>query len=91
VYWSPDGRLVLTSGSAAKPGVKDSEARQDVRAWEAATGRRLPHLDLVAVPACLRFSADGRTLLTSDPEGICLREVATGQQQLRLRGHLPGG
>jgi RNA polymerase sigma factor (sigma-70 family) len=88
VLWSPDGRLVLARGSAAARTVIDRRARRDVRAWDADSGRRLTHLDLEGAPSCLLFAPDGRTLLTADREEIRLREVATGQERARLRGHV---
>ncbi len=91
LWWSPDGRVLVASGSMRPAGVIDRDARQDARAWDAVTGRRLPHLDLAAIPGCLRFAPDGRTLLATNLEGvISVREVATGEERLRLRGHLPG-
>jgi RNA polymerase sigma factor (sigma-70 family) len=87
VTWSPDSRVVLASGSAAARGVIDREARRDVRAWDAVTGRRLKHLDLTGAPQSLLFSPDSCTLLSGDREEIQLREVATGQERTRLRGH----
>jgi WD40 repeat protein len=92
ISWSPDNRLVVTGGSAAKPGVVDREARQDTRFWDIATGRRMAHLDLAWHPDKMLFAHDGRTLLTTDPDGLVrLREMLTGKVRFHLRGHLPGG
>jgi RNA polymerase sigma factor (sigma-70 family) len=104
--WSPDGRVVAARGWEAEPEVIDEQARRDLRVWDMTTGKRLTHLDLPVlqsrdippclrfppdIPACTLFSADGRTLLTTDLRGaIGLREVATGQERGLLRGHLPG-
>jgi WD40 repeat protein len=91
LFWSPDGRQVAARGSAAEPNVIDAEARQDLRLWDMASGRRLPHLELPYAPQEVLFTADGRTLLTTDREkGIRLWEVATGQERRRLAGHLLG-
>jgi RNA polymerase sigma factor (sigma-70 family) len=92
LYWSPDGRLVGTSGTAAEPGVKDREARRDLRFWDVATGRRLTYLEMPDVPDCVLFSHDSRTLFTADHAGLIrLAEVATGKERKRLSGHLEGG
>jgi RNA polymerase sigma factor (sigma-70 family) len=87
ITWSPDSRVILASGTASPRGVIDREARRDVRAWDAVTGRRLPHLDVEGNPQCILFSPDGRTVLIGDREEIRLREVATGQERGRLPGH----
>jgi WD40 repeat protein len=38
-------------------------------------------------PTSVLFSPDGRTLVTADREEILLREVSTGRERGRLRGH----
>ena len=44
-------------------------------------------MDLDGSPTRVRFSPDGRLLLTAEREVILLREVATGRERRRLRGH----
>jgi RNA polymerase sigma factor (sigma-70 family) len=91
LYWSGDGQLMAARGVAAEPGVIDHEARQDLRLWDVAAGQRLAHLEVVNAQESVCFSPDGRTLLTTDLEGVIhLWEVATGQERHRLAGHLPG-
>jgi RNA polymerase sigma factor (sigma-70 family) len=92
VYWSPDGRLLGTSGTEAGRGVRDPEARRDLRFWDLARGQRLAHLDQPTVPDAVHFSHDGRTLFTADHECVIrVTEAATGRERGRLHGHLPGG
>jgi RNA polymerase sigma factor (sigma-70 family) len=89
--WSPDGQLLAVSGSATAPHVIDPEAPREVRVWDVPSGKRLPYLDLPQVPACVLFSPDQRTMVTTDWHGIIhLREVATGKERDQLKGHLPG-
>jgi hypothetical protein len=91
LFWSSDGRLVAAHGSAAPANVIDPDARQDVRVWDVAAGKQLPHFDLPGHPGAVLFTRDGRTLLTTDLEGaVHLWEVATGKERRRLRGHLAG-
>ncbi|HEX5269764.1 MAG TPA: hypothetical protein VFW33_04715 [Gemmataceae bacterium] len=67
----------------------DEDSRPDVRVWDVTQGRRLGHLDQPGAPSYLRFSRDGRMLLSTDGEGVVhLREVATGKERRRLAGHL---
>jgi WD40 repeat protein len=89
LFWSPDSRVVVARGSASPANVIDREARRDLRAWDTTTGKRLPHLDLEGYPQSVRFTPDAYTLLTDNRDEIRLREVATGQDRCRLRGHLP--
>jgi WD40 repeat protein len=85
--WSADGRLVVARGSSAPSAVIVEEARRDVRVWDVTQG--LAHLDQAGAPSWLRFSRDGRMLLTTDGEGVVrLHEVATGKERRRLAGHL---
>jgi WD40 repeat protein len=71
--------------------VRDREDRPDLRVWDVAAGRRLPQLTIANFQGAARFSRDGRTLLTTDLDGVIhLWEVATGKERRRLAGHLPG-
>jgi RNA polymerase sigma factor (sigma-70 family) len=91
LFWSPDGRLAAARGSASPPTVIDHEARRDVRLWDVAAGKRLAPFELADAPESVLFSGDGRTLLTTDMQGIIhIWEVTTGQERRRLPGHLPG-
>jgi RNA polymerase sigma factor (sigma-70 family) len=87
--WSADGRLLVARGSPTAPTVIDEESRPDVRVWDVTQGRRLEHMNQPGAPSSLRFSHDGRMLLTTDGEGVVhLCEVATGKERRRLAGHL---
>ena len=59
----------MARGSASRSAVIVEEARRDVRVWDVPQGKRLDHLDQLGAPPCMRFSRDGRTLITTDWEG----------------------
>jgi RNA polymerase sigma factor (sigma-70 family) len=91
LHWSPDGRLIGARGSGSPPNVIDEEARRDERFWNVATGKRVAYLDQPSPPECVHFTPDGRTLVTTDMDGIVhVWETITGNERCRLRGHLPG-
>jgi WD40 repeat protein len=91
LIWSPDGRYLATRGRSVSRFVRDREDRPDLRVWDVAAGRRLPQLTIANFQGAARFSRDGRTLLTTDLDGVIhLWEVATGKERRRLAGHLPG-
>ncbi len=78
--FSPDGRL-LASGHL--------EARDNVRIWDAATGRRLAtlegHTDRVRAVA---FAPDGKSLATASSDGtVRLWDVASWRERNVLHGH----
>ncbi|MBI1914556.1 MAG: WD40 repeat domain-containing protein [Planctomycetes bacterium] len=80
VFYSPDSRFVVQRGFSQ---------RSHLRVWEIATGRLLDYL--APEPASgdrIMFSADGRTLFTTDYATIHLWEVATNRERGRLEEHL---
>lgn len=82
--FSPDGRLLFTTGPA------DLAARTNVLAiWDRASGARLlaAALDDKAWPRAA-LSSDGRMLAISQGNGaVGLWEVASGKEVVRLAGH----
>jgi WD40 repeat protein len=85
IFHSPGEQLVGAWGN----GEEKDGFRLYFRVWEAATGRVLFHL----TPASLTwrgplFFPDGRTLVTTNGDGIQMWEVATGKERARFQGHL---
>jgi RNA polymerase sigma factor (sigma-70 family) len=92
VVESLGGRYVAVRLSAAAPGHRDSEAKIDIRVWEATTGKPLAHVQPPADHYLALFSPDNRLLVTTTLDGsIHLWELATGKERLTLKGHLGGG
>ncbi len=81
---SPDGRYV-----AARSRTADEGHRFSLRVWEVATGRvalTLPARGMVIDR--IRFSADGRRLITSEARGsLHVWDLENGRQMLRLNAH----
>jgi RNA polymerase sigma factor (sigma-70 family) len=85
---SRDGKT-LAGGLARSAGGK-----QKIRLWEATAGKQLSQLKFVRQLALqesgicwLAFAADGKKLASASEDGtLCLWEVATGKELLRLKG-----
>src|SRR5262249_62324887 len=74
---SPDGRWLVV--------VPDNSKTLTLYAYD--SGRQQYQLQTARVGS-LRFSADNRSLLTSEPDRLCIREVVTGKRRV---GGPPGG
>jgi hypothetical protein len=89
---SSEGRFMAVHGSPTAPNVRVDDERGGGRAlcvWDMTTGTRLRHLTLPDRGGmCVIFSHDGRTMLTTDLQGVIhLHEMATGKERGRWRGH----
>ena len=80
--FSPDGRFLANSGGIS--------AETEIQLWEIATGRKVPLIDLYASASALRFSSDGKTLisLSSSGNAISRLNVETGRGKTK---HLKTG
>ena len=92
IRFSPDGTKVVTYSTTP---TSSSSTDQDVSAclWDARDGRRLAELKdsepEVSKPALgVAFSADSRRLATASADHTArIWEIATGREQIVLRGH----
>ena len=80
--FSPDGRFLASSGG--------SSGRTEIQVWEIATGREMSLIDRYASASALRFSPDGKTLisLSSSGNAITRLNVETGRGKTK---HLKTG
>ena len=80
--FSPDGRFLANSGGYS--------GETEIRVWEIATGREMSLTDLYASASALRFSSDGKTLvsLSSSGNAISRLNVETGRGKTK---HLKTG
>jgi WD40 repeat protein len=79
---SPDGKtavVVYVEATDRLGGLHDPP--YEVRLWDVATGKELPHLR-GGLPVERAFSPDGRLLVTADGNHVC--EVATGDRVVAL-------
>ena len=85
--FSPDGRILATSGSS-----------QNVQLWDTTTGQEVRSIKVSEEIECcwgLAFSPDGRTLAVALHDGVSigtehsikLLDPATGQERMTLRGY----
>ena len=80
--FSPDGRFLASSGGHS--------GRTEIQVWEVATGREMPLIDRYDSASALRFSSDGKTLVSLGSSGnsISRLNVETGRGKTK---HLKTG
>ena len=80
--FSPEGRFLASSGGFS--------GETEIQVWEVATGREMSLIDRYASASALRFSSDGRTLvsLSSSGSSISRLNVKTGRGKTK---HLKTG
>ena len=80
--FSPDGRFLASSGGFS--------GKTEIQVWEIATGREMSLIDRYASASALRFSPDGKTLisLSSSGNAITKLNVETGRGKTK---HLKTG
>ena len=80
--FSPEGRFLASSGG--------SSGETEIQVWEIATGREMSLIDRYASASALRFSSDGKTLVSLSDSGnaISRLNVETGRGKTK---HLKTG
>jgi WD40 repeat protein len=77
VAFSPDGTQVATAAGRYDPGVSTDNA---IRLWNIASGTEVVRFPQPTVAQRIRFSSDGRRLLSVDNWGVRVWDVASGSE-----------
>ena len=86
--FSPDGRFLVNGGSDYFSGLGGSRWENRAELWEIATGREVVFPDMPSAAAVLRFSEDGKTLisLSKARDTISRLDIETGKQIVHKLG-----
>ena len=81
IAFSPDGRFLVNSGGDYFSNLGGSRWENGVELWEIATGQKMPFPDMPPAAAALRFSEDGKTLisLSKSRDTISRLNIETGE------------
>ena len=92
IAFSPDGRFLVNSGGDYFSNLGGSRWEKKVELWEVATGQKVSFPDMPPAAAALRFSEDGKTLisLSKSRDTISRLDVETGKRTVSQLGKRPG-
>ena len=92
IAFSPDGRFLVNSGGDYSSGLGGSRWENSVELWEIATGQEVPFPDMPLAAVALRFSEDGKTLISlrKTRDIISRLNIETGKQTISKLGKGPG-
>ncbi len=90
--FSPDGRFLVSGGADYFSNLGGSRWEKGIELWEIATGQQVLFPDMPPAAAVLRFSEDGKTLisLSKSRDTISRLDIETGKQTVRKLGERPG-
>ena len=90
--FSPDGRFLVSGGADYSSNLGGSRWEKGVELWDLATGQQVLFPDMPPAAAVLRFSEDGKTLVSLDKsrETISRLDVETGKRIENKLGERPG-
>ena len=92
IAFSPDGRFLVNSGGDYASNLGGSPWENRVELWEIATGQEVPFPDMPPAAAALRFSEDGKVLisLSKSRDTISRLDIETGKRTEKKLGERPG-
>ena len=92
VVFSPDGRFLAHGGGDFYSSLGTSRWANNVELWEIATGRRVQFSNAPPAAAALRFSEDGRTLISLGKSRVLISrlDVKTGRRTENKLGERQG-
>ena len=90
--FSPDGRFLVSGGADYFSNLGGSRWERGVELWEIATGQEVSFPDMPPAAAVLRFSEDGKTLisLSKSRDMMSRLDIETGKQTVHKLGERPG-
>ena len=92
IAFSPDGRFLVNSGGDYFSGLGGSRWENSVELWEIVTGQEVPFPDMPPAAVAVRFSEDGKTLISlrKSRDIISRLDIETGNQTISKLGKGPG-
>ena len=92
IAFSPDGRLLVNSGGDYFSNLGGSRWEKKVELWEIATGQKVKFPEMPPAAAVLKFSQDGKTLISLDKsrETMNRLDIETGELIVNQLGKRPG-
>lgn len=92
IAFSPDGRFLVNSGGDYFSNLGESRWANRIELWEIATGQKVVFPDMPPAAVALRFSEDGKTLISlrKSRDIISRLDIETGKQTISKLGKGPG-
>ena len=92
IAFSPDGRFLVNGGGDYFSNLGGSRWENGVEVWEVATGQKIEFRDMPSAAAVLKFSQDGKTLisLSKSRDTISRLNIKTGALSENSLGKRPG-